>query len=291
MPSSIWIRTARSGLKGWQPDQLCTLLRAGINVYAPVGALYLPGDPQFAAMQQACLAGGSTLVGGGSIPGLVSDVLPLFLTGYIGRVDRIRAAQSNLVWDYQSADRLSAGLGLGAALSAAPTRMPSAVDRKWIRYITQSAAMIADAIGLDFGGLELTSKDYAPAPHDLQLPSGLSIAAGTAAGVRWIFTGYSAAGDQFYTLTKEQVAVCGLGPTWRQSGDAPQWRVEIDGCPSLVCDLSTVSRDGFGQATADLNAARAVNLVASIVAAAPGCRSVRDFAAPTGTALGRRLSG
>jgi hypothetical protein len=29
---AIWVR------KGWQPEELCTLLRAGINVYAQVGA-------------------------------------------------------------------------------------------------------------------------------------------------------------------------------------------------------------------------------------------------------------
>jgi 2,4-diaminopentanoate dehydrogenase len=67
-------------------------------------------------------------------------------------------------------------------------------------------------------------------------------------------------------------------------GQHPQWRVVIDGSPSLVCDLSTVAREGFGEAIADLNAARTVNLIASIVAAEPGCRSVRDFGTPAGTA-------
>lgn len=134
-----------------------------------------------------------------------------------------------------------------------------------------------------------TSRPIHPDQPAPSLPSGLTIAAGAVAGLRWIFTGYSALGEPFYPLTKEQVVVCGLGPSWRQSSAAPQWHVEIDGCPSLVCDLSTVANEGFGEATAQLNAARAVNLVAATVGAEPGCRSVLDFAAPAGVARARLL--
>jgi 2,4-diaminopentanoate dehydrogenase len=269
--------------KGWRPAELCTLLRAGINVYTPVGAWYLPGDPDFAVLDEACRIGGATLVGGGSIPGLVSDVLPLFLSGYVGRVQQIRAWQSNLIGDYPSAEQLHIGLGFGARV---PTTPPGEEprDQRWLRHIAQSARMIADAVGFDMGAVELTSKQFVAARCEIMLPNGLRIPEGTTAGVRWEFVARTGAGETFFTLTKEQVAVPGLGPTWRASAAEPQWRVEIDGAPSLVCEIRPVSEGGFGQTTAELNAARAVNLVPSIVAAEPGCRSILDFAAAVGRA-------
>jgi len=269
--------------KGWQPDLLCQLLRAGINVYAPVGAWYLPGDPYFEQMESACLDGGATLAGGGSIPGLISDVLPLFLSGYVGRIQHIRAYQNNMIGGYPSATQLHDGLGFGASIPDPPVIGDSFVDQKWIRYITQSARMIADALSIEFDRLELTSKEFVAALQDTTLISGLVLRKGTAAGVRWTFTAYSH-GRVFYTLIKEQTAIVGLGTGWRESLEEPQWRVEIDGSPSLKCEVSSSAPEGFGVATAQLNAARAVNMVPQIVAAAPGCKSVLDFAAPTGSA-------
>jgi 4-hydroxy-tetrahydrodipicolinate reductase len=269
--------------KGWQPDELCVLLRAGISVYTPVGAWYLPGDPDFSVVDEACRTGGATLVGGGSIPGLVSDVLPLFMSGYVGRLRMVRTWQSNLIGDYPSAEQLRTGLGFGAPIPPMASTMSDPRDQRWIRYISQSARMIADAVGFEFAAVELTAKQFAAAPRDITLPNGMCIPKGTTAGVRWEFTGATSSGEHFYSLTKEQVAVAGLGPTWRASADEPQWRVEIEGTPSLRCEVTPMADGGFGETTAELNAARAVNLVPRIVAAEPGCRSVLDFAAPVGT--------
>lgn len=266
--------------RGWQPVEVCALLRAGINVYAPVGAWYLPGDPDFDEVERACRAGEATIVGGGSIPGLVTDVLPLFISGYVGRVERIRARQSNLIGDYPSAEQLRTGLGFGAPIPTSAAPEPR--DQRWIRHIAQSARMIAHAVGFDMRSLELTDKQFAAAPRDILLPNGLHIGEGTTAGVRWEFNATTTTGERFYTVVKEQAAVVGLGPGWRASPDEPQWRVEIDGAPSLSCEMTPITTGGFGETTAELNAARAVNMVRHIVAAEPGCRSVLDFAAPAG---------
>jgi hypothetical protein len=273
---AIWAGT------GWLPEELSRLLRAGINVYTALGAWYLPGSPDYPALNNACLEGGATLVGGGTIPGFVSDVLPLFLSGYVGRVRQIRARQANLLADYPSAAPLRAGLGFGGPVTQPPPGEVSPVDQRWLEFIGQSARMVATALGFDFGSVRLTGKQFAAADRDLILANGLEIPAGTAAGVRWEFTGYTTSAEPFYQLTKEQVAAVGLGPSWRASADAPLWRVEIDGAPSLVCEVSTVSDGGFGEATAEANAARAVNLIPQIVAAAPGCLSLLDIPAPTG---------
>lgn len=267
--------------RGWQPAEVCTLLRAGIDVYTPIGAWYLPGDPDFETVENACLAGGSTIVGGGNIPGLVSDVLPLFLSGYVGHIRRVRMEQRNLIGDYPSAEQLRTGLGLGAPVPPNGAT-PDERDRRWMRYLSQSATMVAHALGFDFGAMRLADKEFAVARRELRLPNGLTIAPDTVAGVRWTFEATTRAGEPFYSMTKEQVAVIGLGPGWRASADEPQWRVEIDGTPSLACEVTPVTTTGFGETTAELNAARAVNMIPRIVSAPPGCRSVLDLPAPVG---------
>jgi hypothetical protein len=77
------------------------------------------------------------------------------------------------------------------------------------------------------------------------------------------------AGHSLSTSLGAIAADCGPG-RWRES-------------PSLVCEIKPVTEGGFGQTTAELNAARAVNLVPRIVAAEPGCRSVLDFPAAVGS--------
>ena len=270
--------------QGWAPEAICQWLTAGVNVYVPLHAWYPDELPEYPDLHAACARGGSTLAAGGSIPGLISDVLPLFLSGYTGDIRQIRAKQSNLLTGYPSASQLRRGVGLGEAIPPAPDEGPNltAVDHHWIDYIRQSARMVAHGVGIDFGDLTITDKTYVGAPEDIHLEaSGLDIARGTVAGARWEFTATAVDGSVFYQLIKEQAAVIGLGPGWRQAVDEPQWQVEIDGTPSLSCALSTVDTD-LGLGTTQLNAARAVNFLPAIAAAEPGCRSVFDLPLITG---------
>jgi hypothetical protein len=280
---ALWLGT------GWQPDIVARLLRNGINTYVNLGGWYLRDQPEFAVLEQACRQGCATLGAGGNIPGLVSDALPLFASGYVGEIRAIRAWQRNLVADYPSADRLRTGLGFGDPMPArSSTDDPEAGpgDRVWLSHIHKSALMVADGLGVPLDELRLTRKEYAAAPADLDLmPSGLHIAAGSVAGARWAFTGYSR-GEPFYQLVNEQTAAAGLGPGWRATAEQPQWRVEIDGTPSVTVEFTTTAVDGgFGRPTVELNAARAVNFVPVLVAAPPGCRSLLDLPLVRGTSV------
>jgi 4-hydroxy-tetrahydrodipicolinate reductase len=264
--------------KGWDPATVARFLRAGTNVYSGIGGWYLPGAPEKADLDAACAEGGTTLAGGGNIPGLISDVLPLFVSGYSGRVTAIRAWQRSYNAEYPSALQLSQGCGFGIPVGEhAAAEM---IDKVWLWGLGQSARMVADGLGIPLDGFERTNKEYAMAPQDLVLePSGLRIPAGTPAGVRSTFTAISG-GRPFLQIVNEQTAALGLGPDWRQSAEAPNWRVEVDGSPNLVCEFAAhTGGDGVDHAAA-LNAARAVNFVPRVVEAAPGCRSVLDLPAP-----------
>lgn len=263
---------------GWDPATVERFLRRGINVYSGVGGWYLPGEPEHATLEAACQAGQATLAAGGNIPGLITDVLPLFVSGYAGRVTAIRVWQRNYNAHYPSAVQLSQGCGFGVPVDQ--QAMAARVDALWLWGMRQSARMVADGLGIPLEDVRLTNKEFGLTPEDMVLaPSGLSIPAGTPAGVRWTFTAYSE-GRPFLQIVNEQTARLGLGPDWRQSADAPNWRVEVDGSPNLCCEFAaSTGNDGVDHSAA-LNAARAVNFVPRVVEAAPGCRSILDLPAP-----------
>ena len=265
-----------SGMQ-WDVDLFVRLLRAGVNVYTGLGGYYLPGLPEFDPLDAAGREGDASFGAGGNIPGLISDVLPLFLTGYTGRIRAIRASQRNDVSTYESAAQI-ASLGIARAPGDDP-EIAEMIDVGFAGAMRQSANMIADGIGVECTDLVLAEKRVVLASEDFVLSgSGLVVRAGTVAGVEWTFV--ATAGDrEFYTVSNQQTAALGLGPGWRQSHEEAPWRVEIDGEPSIVATLGWPPGAPPGKSTQLLNVSRAMNVIPRLVAARPGCVSVLDFPA------------
>lgn len=266
-----------SGMQ-WDVKLFSRLLRSGVNVYTGLGGYYLPGQPEFDTLDAAGKAGSASLAAGGNIPGLISDVFPLFLSGYTGRIREIRAWQRNHVSTYPSAVQIQTGLGIG--LEPGANEYQEAVDSAWVWAMRQSANMIADALGIECTDLVLADKRTALAPHDEELPgSGLVVKKGTVAGAQWEFAAYTGT-RKFLTITNEQTAMLALGPGWREDHAEPPWRVEIDGDPPIVATFGWLGEVEPGAANSRLNSARALNMIPRLVAARPGCVSVLDFPAP-----------
>lgn len=261
--------------QGYHPQQIARLLEAGINVYTGLGGYYLDGEPDRELLEEACRRGGSTFAAGGNIPGLISDVLPIFLSGFTGRVRTIRAVQRNHVSDYPSAAQLRDGLGLGRA--PVEDEASRQLDAGWEWLMAMSARMVAAALSIPFTALRTTAKEFALAPATVSLPaSGLVIEAGTVAGVRWTWTAYS--GEKaFLTVVNEQTGAYGLGAGWRSDDRDPAWTVELDADPPLIATLSWPEGEAAAACNAQLNAARAINMIDALVDAPPGCRSVLDL--------------
>ncbi|WP_216694497.1 dihydrodipicolinate reductase [Dietzia psychralcaliphila] len=269
----------------WHREVVARFLRAGINVYTGMGGFDTPlGEDS--GLLEACAEGRASLASGGNIPGLISDVLPLFLSGYSGNVRRIRATQRSHVADYPSAFQLSEYLNMGATLEEA--ERANAADAVWVTGMAQSARLVAEGLGVSYGHTVISAKEFAPATEDLVLPgSGLEVAEGAVAGVRRTFTTTSAEGAPFLDVVNEQTVALGLGAHWRQEVDQPNWTVEIDGDPSIRCELAVGHGSDPGQdPVTALNAARAVNFIREVVAAPPGFVSVLDVPAPRGQVAG-----
>lgn len=265
-----------SGMQ-WDVELFARLLRAGVNVYTGLGGYYLPGLPEFEPLDAAGRAGNASFTAGGNIPGLISDVFPLFLTGYTGRIRSIRAWQRNDVSTYESGPQIQS-LGIGKAPADDP-EIAEMIDVGFGAAMRQSATMIADGIGIECTDLVLADKRIALAPDDIVLSgSGLVVKAGTVAGIEWTFV--ARAGDRpFYTVSNEQTAALGLGPGWRETFEDPPWRVAIDGEPSLVATMGWPEGAPPGKSTQLLNVSRAMNTIPRLVAARSGCVSVLDFPA------------
>ena len=265
----------------WNGKVVAKILRAGINVYSGNHAYYLRHEPDFEMLQAACEAGGVTLAAAGNIPGLISDVVPLFLSGYTGRITQVRAWQRNHVPDLPSAQDLSVGVGFGLPCEGADTG-DGPIDKGWEGALRQSASMVAAGLGIELDDFALSAKEVVPAPNDLFLAnSGLTIAKGSVAGVHWQFTGHSK-GRVFYQMNVEMTVALGLGSGWRTAIEQPNWRIELDGTPRVIAEVSVPVPVGPG--IIELNAARAVNMVTRVVEAPVGCQSVLDFPMATGSA-------
>lgn len=266
----------------WQPEDIARFLASGTNVYSGYGAWYPLGNDDDRVLAEACAAGQTTYVAGGNIPGIISDVLPLFLSGYVGNIRQIRARQSNYVAGYPSELQLTMGLGIGVSPDSR-SQTTAAADAQFTWAIEQSASMVAAGLGAEITKFGLTAKAYALTPEDLTLqPSGLKVRAGTPAGVRWTWTAYH--GEKaFFELTNEQTVRLGLGTDWRKSIDEPNWTVDVHGEPDMHCTVALPGiREGESAPVSVLNAARAVNFVPAVVAAEPGIKTVLDLPAPPG---------
>jgi 4-hydroxy-tetrahydrodipicolinate reductase len=254
------------------------ILEAGINLYTGIGGYYLKGQPQEPELAAAAARGQASFCAGGNIPGLISDVLPLFITGYTGKIRQIRAWQRNHMDKNPSAIQMQRGLGIGLPPGGNP--FVEQLNTGFTGTIGQCARLVADNLKVEFDSIRLESVEYALAPEDVVLEaSGLVIPKDTVANVRWTWIA-RANGRDFYRMSNEQSTILGLGPGWRETYDEPAYRVEVDGEPSIYCTMGWPSGSIPSTANYSLNAARAMNVMPRLVTARPGLLTVLDFPSP-----------
>lgn len=263
--------------KTYDVDAYARILEAGINLYTGMGGYFIEGAPEEPQLAAAAAKGGASFCAGGNIPGLISDVLPLFLTGYSGRVRQIRARQRNHVASNHSLFQLTELVGLGRPPGANP--LIDRVNAGWTSVAAQGSKMIARGMGLSWESAELVGVEYALTPRrEVLQASGLVLEEGSVAGIRWTIAA-RADGREFYRLTNELTAMLALGDGWRQTTEEPAWQVEIDGEPPLVCSLGWPPGVEPHRSNTLLNAARAMNMLPRVIDARPGLLTVLDFPA------------
>jgi 4-hydroxy-tetrahydrodipicolinate reductase len=254
------------------------ILSAGVNVVGsgPVFLQYpwqvLPPelvDP----IETATREGGSSLFVNGIDPGFANDLLPLALAGTCQTIEQVRCMEIINYDTYDSATVMFDVMGFGKALDDLPMLLqPGVLSLAWGSVVRQLAA----GLGIELDEVNETY-ERVPAPDDFDIASG-HIAEGTAAALRFEVRGMKN-GEVAVVLEHVTRLRDDLCPDWPQPAqEGGSYRIEITGEPTYALDLCLSSPNGdHNHAGLVATAARIVNAIPDVVAAAPGIRTTLDL--------------
>jgi hypothetical protein len=259
------------------------LLAAGVNVVGSApGVLQYPWqvipDKYIERVEDAAREGNSSIFITGVDPGFATDLLPFALAGTCRSIQQIRTME---IADYATYDGVTVMfdvMGFGNQIGDFPMLFqPGVLSIAWGTAIRQLAA----GLGVEVDEIR-DSVEQEPAPEDLNVAAG-RIAKGTVAALRFQIEGM-VKGRPVIVVEHVTRLHADLRPDWAQPAHpGGSYRVEITGEPSYVADIIPTSRHGGAPYAAILAAAaRIVNSIPDVVAAAPGIRTTLDLPLSTG---------
>jgi 4-hydroxy-tetrahydrodipicolinate reductase len=249
-------------------DELCSMLASGANVVTARGELIRPASvPELAArVNEACLAGGTSLHGTGSSPGFITEAMPFVLASLQRRLDSLLIEEFADLSGRPSPDLLFNIMGFGRPLD----EVDSSPRNEHLRLsFGPSLELIADAMGIPL--------DEVVADGELAATTqATTIAAGT--------LDEGTVGAQRTTISglRNGEAVLKFRATWFCTQDTDPrwdvlptgWRVTVEGDSPMVTDIRlTAGLDDMAGYTAN----RCVNAVPHVVAAPPGIVTTVDL--------------
>jgi hypothetical protein len=284
-------------------NDMVSILRAGKNVVScSVVPLVYPNavDPAFTdPLRQAALTGRVSFFTTGIDSGFANDVLPLALSGVARTIDSIRVTEMFNYATYPDATAVYDILGFGKPPEELPfAATPGVFTFGWGPVLHQ----LADGLGVRVDDIKETVARI-PADISFDTPTG-HIAAGTIAGMRSTLTGY-VEGNPTFVIDHVSRMHDDIAPDWPQPHISIQprdlgyggasgrgvYRVEIEGSPSMRCELEMADDHDHDLGARMAGASRMVNAIPAVCAAKPGLLSAVDLPLITGTGLVKRTSG
>ncbi|MDH6199307.1 hypothetical protein M2272_005977 [Mycobacterium frederiksbergense] len=262
------------------------ILAAGINVVASSAVFLqypwqvLPAE-MIEPIEAATQEGSSSLFVNGIDPGFANDLLPLALAGACQQIEQIRCMEIVDYATYDSPAVMFDVMGFGKPLEETPMLLqPGVLSLAWGSVVRQLAA----GLGIELD--EVTEEHTrVPAPEAFDIASG-HIPQGTTAALRFEVRGMR---DGKPAVVLEHVTRLrdDLCPDWPQPAqEGGSYRVVVTGEPSYTLDLCLSSPNGdHNHAGLVATAARVVNAIPAVVAAAPGIRTTLDLPLITGRGL------
>lgn len=255
------------------------LLAAGVNVVAtsPVPLLHPWGvlpqeliDP----VEESCREHGVSLFTTGVDPGWANDLLPMAIASTCQSVEQVRCFEIADYATYDGAAVMFDVMGFGRPVGEDLPLLfrPGTLAAAWGVTIRQ----LARAFGIELDEI-VEWFEQVPAPEEFDVAVG-TIAKGGVAAVRFQVTGI-VAGRPAIVIDHTTRLRPDLRPDWPQPAQGGgSYRVEIDGEPSYVVDVTPTSAKGdHNDASIASGAGRAVNAIPAVVAAAPGIRTALDL--------------
>ncbi|HZA11308.1 dihydrodipicolinate reductase [Mycobacterium sp.] len=279
------------------------LLRAGKDVVScsVVPLVYPPAldaavtDP----LRDAALAGGASFFTTGIDSGFANDVLPLTLSGVSRNIEAIQVTEMFNYATYPDASAVYEILGFGKPPQAeAFAATPGVFTFGWGPVLHQLAA----ALGVQIDSIDEDVSRVAT-QFAFDTPTG-HIAAGTVAAMRSTLTGF-VEGKPTFVVDHVTRMHDDIAPDWPQpqisipprdlgyggASGRGVYRVEINGSPSIRCELELAEDHDHDLGARMAGATRMVNAIPAVHAAPPGLLSAMDLPVITGAGLVRPVVG
>ena len=263
---------------GSHDAEILRLLTAGKNVISINGYSGSPqwGGARLAALEAACQAGGTTLMGAGLNPGFAAEQLAVVATGVCAELDRIDVVECVDCRAIRNPDYVFKSLGFGVD----PTSV-NANDPHWGpasslngMYADVLAAM-AEHLGLTLERVDSDHKVFA-ASQDLTVAAG-TISRGAISHVNWRWRGI-VAGAPMLTMSIHWY----METAHLDEANPPHWQIHVQGQPGvrLTIELEKRPGDRSGTSAEQLGVAGAVINAIPLVRAAPPGVMIRPVATP-----------
>jgi 2,4-diaminopentanoate dehydrogenase len=248
--------------------EVVRILEAGINVVTTAG--FINGSRLGAGrdrIAEACVRGGSSILGTGISPGLV-ELVGITVAGMCDRIDKLTIDEASDTTLYDSPDT-ERPAGFGRPID--DPELPKMAEQGTAVF-GEAVALVADALGVELDEI-VCEPEYAETTEDLVMDSW-TIPAGCVAGVAASWQGRC--GDR---------TVVELNVRWKKGQTLrPDWPIEeghviqVDGRPTVRAKLDYLPPPDFEATTfADfmvlgmiMTAMPAVNAIPVVVAARPG---------------------
>ncbi len=260
--------------EGYDADDLCALLSAGINVITTRGEFFnprkMPRDLR-ERIEAACEAGGASLHATGSSPGFITEALPLVLTSIQRRLDCLTIDEFADIPASCSTEMIFDVMGYGRPLE-------DAIDPGLLMHMAQcfedSLTTLADALSITLDGFDMFG-ETAAAKERVTLADGAAIEQGTVAALRVTVAGLRN-GEPVLRFRSNWYCSTDLTRDW-QLGDNG-WRVQVEGDAPLDISIGMpLTGAPVAEQMSGYTAFGAVNAIPYVCAAEPGIRTVRDL--------------
>lgn len=258
-------------------ENMARALRAGKNVVstAMTPLVYPPACPpqMVAALEQACLEGGTSCFTSGIDPGFANDLFPMTLLGVCARVDSVRIQE---ILDYQSyTGDYARTMGIGRPMDfKALLENTRVLVYSWGHTIP----MIAEALGVEIEKYESVYEKW-EAPEDIHHMNGV-IEKGCCAAVRFEIRGYVKAEPRIVIEHVNRITKA-AAPGWPRTRleDDDCYRVIVKGSPNITQETAfRGAYDGDSNSGGCLSTGmRAIHAIPAVCAARPGLLSALDL--------------
>jgi hypothetical protein len=284
-------------------EDMVSILQAGKNVVScSVVPLVYPDAVDAALsdpLRDAALAGGASFFTTGIDTGFANDVLPLALSGISRNIESIRVTEMFNYATYPDREAVYEILGFGK-----PAEFPALAATAGVFTFGWGPVLhqLADGLGVRIDEIA-EDNDRITAEEAFDTPTG-HVPAGTVAAMRSTLTGY--VGDK-PTFVVDHVTRMhdDIAPDWPQphisippkdlgfrgASGRGVYRVEVEGSPSIRCELELAEDHDHDLGARMAGASRMVNAIPAVYGAAPGLLSALELPLITGAGLVKSVPG